>query len=217
MAFANLIISQSSEIDGIIIDGMLSETTSQTMVTTTNPLENGVLVTDHVVEQPRTFALQGIITNTPLMGAGFIDGLVTNVAYELGGVVSRVSGLIGSSLPSGTSRSQQGYNSLRALMLAKKTITIKTNLGDIEDLIFTSLTISQDKDSSNAILFSATFVEILIVRQNIEGVDSTKITDAGTAAALASQTNFGNSTGVLLSSARETSFLNSSTGVLANL
>lgn len=210
MAFENLILSKSSEIAGIKIDGVISETTNETMLVPTNPLESGVVSVDQVVRQPRTFVMEAVITDTPLLGAGFGD----STAYTLGGVVNRSTGIVGASLPSGAGRSQQGYQRLRRLMLAGDFIEIETNLGKISNLLFTSLGLSQNVSTARSLFFTATFLEAIVVSSIVEGINGGNISNSEDAASLGSQGNGGRVNAIALNDSQETTLLRSSTGGL---
>lgn len=153
--FANLLIRERRKIGGIAIDGVISEQTSRTMRATEFPVESGDTISDHIIRQPMQYQMEGVITDTP-MG---LDGILETVSS----VVDGVSGLFGSSENSAFTRSQQIYDELIKLMEKREVIEIQTTLGLIRNLAFETITVSQDKDNSRSVFFSATFKEVVFV------------------------------------------------------
>lgn len=196
-------------IGGIRIDGSIQEETAQNMRVTQNPVESGETVADNILEEPRRFTMQGVITDTPLGIGAFTD--IT--AYSIGGGISRFTGLLGSSTPSGATRSSSAYQSLRALQRSKQLLTVESNLEVFENLAFENLSVTQDKDTSKAIFFTASFVEVLIVESEFRGIQPENV--AGTpeqAADLSSLTNAGTKSTRTLTAAQEESYINSAKG-----
>ena len=209
MAFENLLIRSPATIGGLRIDGSIEEDTSQSMRVTQNPVESGEIVTDNIVEEPRRFVLTGVITDTPLGVGAFTD----SSAYAIGGGISRFTGLLGSSTPSGATRSSSAYQALHAMMLRKELISIDTNLGTFENLAFQSLSVIQNKSTAKAIHFRATFMEMLIVSSQYQGLQPENIVGtSGDKAAHATVTNSGAKATNLLTDVQETTTLGSALG-----
>jgi hypothetical protein len=51
-------------------DACLEETHDGTATVTSNPVERGSAITDHVRQDPKTYTVRGVITNTPITAAG---------------------------------------------------------------------------------------------------------------------------------------------------
>lgn len=82
----------------VVLDATLSNDRGQAMEVTSDTIEDGSTVSDHIIKQPGTFALTGKITRTPLFDEpsetrleDIIDDLFT--LTESGRLVSVVDGL----------------------------------------------------------------------------------------------------------------------------
>jgi len=203
MAFENLLITVKRQIGGIKVDGVITESTERTMRVTTNPVESGVNIADHVIQEPLRYSMTGVITDTPIGAAAF--------SQLAGSVVDAATGIFGESESSGATRSQQAYNELVALMNAKEIITVDTTLQKYEDLIFESIVVNADKNTANGIHFSASFVQAFIVKTSRQKVDAENIEGSEDKAALSSKSNSGFNGGSPATPA-ETSTIASSVG-----
>ena len=183
MAFENLLITVKRQIEGIKIDGVITESTARTMRVTTNPIESGKNVSDHVIEEPLRYNMTGVITDTPVGAAAFSE--------LAGSVVDIATGIFGQSESSGITRSRQAYNELVALMQKREKVTVETGLQRYEDLIFESIVVNADKDTSNGIFFTATFLQVLTVVTGRQFIDSDSIDGDENSAAFANKSNAG--------------------------
>lgn len=183
MAFDNLLITTKRKIGGIKVDGVITETTQVTMRVTTNPVESGANISDHIIEEPLRYSMTGVITDSPIG----IEG-ITQLA---GSVVDAVTGIFGQSEQGRKTRSKQLYKELVSMMRSRQLITVKTSLEDYDDLIFESISVNGDKDTSNGVHFSATFVQALLVHTAREIIDRGFIDTDENKAAYASFTNAG--------------------------
>lgn len=168
MAFENLIIRDAHKIGGIVIDGIISEITVRTMRMTTNPVEDGNTISDHIVKEPMQYTLEGAITDTP-MGLAGIQSAVT-------GVKDSVSGLFGASEDSGQTRSQNVYFALVNLLESRGLLKVDTSLKTYDNLVFETITVNQDKTNSRAVFFTATFKQALITVSSSSELDAENIT-----------------------------------------
>lgn len=178
MAFENLIIRNVHKIGGIQVDGIVRESTEVSVRATTNPVEFGADITDHIIRNPKRITLEGVATDTPLGAAA-----ISNLASTIGGVADSVTGLFGSSEPKGLTRSQQVYKDLVDLLELREPIELITKLKTYDELIFESITVDQDKNTSRAVFFTATFIEIITVfgarSSDTVDQDNTTTTEAG--------------------------------------
>ena len=182
-AFQNLIITNKRNIEGITIDGVITENTVRQVRVTSNPVEDGVNISDHVIEEPLRYSMTGVVTDTPIGAAAFSE--IGNTVIDL------ATGLFGQSESSGVTRSKQAYLELKELMRKRELITVETSLEKYDDLIFESINVNTDKSTANAIHFSATFIQVLIVKTSRQEVDSSSIDSLEESAAFSSKTNAG--------------------------
>ena len=122
------------------LDATLSETHTLESTATTNPVEDGVAVSDHLRLQPRAVSVQGIIANTP-------------VKLEAGKEYPR--GQAG--------RASAAYETLRKLRESKQLVTLVTALGHYPNMMMTSLVIPRERQGE-ALQFTAQFRELILVR-----------------------------------------------------
>ena len=201
MAFDNLFFRTKSEIGGIAIDGSISESVTRSVRATTNPIENGSNITDHIIQEPIKVIVEGVVTDTPIGMAAFTSGS----ASTIGGVVDSVSGLFGQSTQSGLTRSQQAYNELVKIFNKKELIEITTRLETYTNLIFESIVVNQTKTTSRSVFFTASFVEALIVLSTSSIVDGDNITLDDNAANLGEFENGGNASTTVANATSESS------------
>jgi len=183
MAFENLLITFKRKIGAIKIDGVINESTQRKMRITTNPIENGATISDHIIEEPLRYVMKGTITDTPLGAAAF-----TELA---GSVIDAATGIFGKSESSGTTRSNQAYQELVKLMKARESITVETKLEKYEDLLFESITINTNVSNSNGISFTASFLQPLTVVIARQAVDQDSIDTDENSAAYGNKSNTG--------------------------
>ena len=183
MAFKNLIITVKKKIGGIKIDGVITESTRRSAIVSSNPIENGSNISDHVIKEPMRYSMTGIITNTPIG---------SDAATQLfGSVVDVVTGIFGKSEQGGISRSRQAYQNLVELLEAGELISVDTGLRSYDNLIFESISVDANKETSNGISFSASFVQAIIVQSARQDVDRDTIDGSENSSAFAAQGNSG--------------------------
>ena len=115
MAFENLLIRTNRDIGGIVLDAVISETTTSNVRVTRNPVELGADINDHAIIEPKEYSLEAVVSDSPLFGVGSGD-LVTT------------SGFFGSSSDDSRTRSQAAFDALIALQESREPISIQTGL-----------------------------------------------------------------------------------------
>ncbi len=153
MAFENLLIRSNKQIGDITLDAVISETTSSTVRITKNPVELGADINDHAIIEPKEYTLEGVVTDSPLFGLGVISNI---------GNTFTQSGFFGSSSEDSRTRSQSAYDALIALQEAREPINIQTGLKQYNNMLISNISVTQNKDNSKAIFFTAKITEIII-------------------------------------------------------
>jgi hypothetical protein len=74
-----------------------------------------------------------------------------------------------------SSRSRKEFEKLIKLLEDRNLVSVQTNLGLYKDLCLTSLNVSQDKDTSLSVHFTAEFTELIVVDRLLETLDKDKI------------------------------------------
>jgi len=184
MAFENLIIRNVNKINGITVDGILTESVNVEVRVTQNPIEEGADVSDNVVLAPNIITLEGVISDSPL---GF--AAVAAISKTIGSAFDSITGEFGGSTET---RSQQIYNELVSMLKERKFIEIQTTLGLYENLIFQSIFVDRNKQTSRAVFFTATFLEVFVVSSaTAEDVEHGEISGDAESNAWASPQNDG--------------------------
>lgn len=155
MAFENLFIRTQKSLGGIQLDAVLSESHSTPMRLTTNPIELGADITDHVIIEPIELVLVVEVSDTPLGVAAF------------GAIVDLITGLFGTSTTSNLTRSNAAYNALVQLKNAREPIQVQTRLRLYKDMLITNIPITQDKNSSRIASMTINLTEALITESQI--------------------------------------------------
>lgn len=153
MAFENLLIRTNRDIGGIVLDAVISETTTSTVRVTRNPVELGADINDHSIIEPKEYSLEAVVTDSPLFGVGALA--------QIGNLLTS-SGFFGSSSEDSRTRSQAAFDSLIALQETREPINIQTGLKQYSNMLISNITVTQDKDKSRAIFFTAKLTEIIL-------------------------------------------------------
>ena len=136
-----------SSIGGITMDVALSETHTAQSEISENPIETGESVADHVRLMPLELEIEGIISDSPITVLGPITGIFSTITKILGN----------------TSRSIDGYNQLLTLWKTREPFVVVTGLKVYENMILTNLSVPRNAQNANAIQFTATMRQVLII------------------------------------------------------
>lgn len=117
----------------IELDAALDENHEWSAEATSNPVEVGAPVTDHVIDQSDKLRIKGFVTDTPLTSSA--------------------------SLPQ-ISRSQDVFDLLYELIKLKEPMTVYTKHKIYDEMVLTNVTIPRTAGVGEAIEFSAEFINI---------------------------------------------------------
>jgi len=121
------------------------------------PVESGAWFSDHIVIEPVTVKISGLISD--------INPGMENLGIP--SILSPVSSLLNQSF---SSRTASTWNQLKALQTSRIIFAIDTGIEVYENMCITSLSVKQDKDSLTSLRFTANCQEILVIdieqRQN---------------------------------------------------
>lgn len=124
---------------GLVFDAVFEETHEAELEVTDNPVETGVVVSDHAFMKPLKVTLSAGVSDTPLVVA-------TDDTFA-----------------SDSGRSKRAYELLAELQKRAEPFDLQTGLKLYQNMICTSIRTSQDKDSDGALLFTASIREVIIV------------------------------------------------------
>lgn len=118
--------------DGTVLefDATLSETHSGSSQPTDHPVEDGSVVTDHVIDQPDKLEIHGVISNHPIL---ILASVRAQPSVEGGDPATRA---------------EDAYAAIVRLQKTATLITVGTRLQDYEDMLITDRSVTRDKDTS---------------------------------------------------------------------
>lgn len=125
--------------DGLVFDAVFEETHESELEVTDNPVETGVVVSDHAFMKPLKLTISAGVTDTPLSVA------------------------TGDPFASDAGRSKKAYDLLLRLQRAAEPFDVQTGLKLYKNMVVTGLRTAQDKDTANVLVFQADLREVLIV------------------------------------------------------
>lgn len=123
---------QSVEFDTVIL-----ETHHAEMVVTDNPVETGVVISDHMYRQPRVLSIDAAVSDVRLVGTG-----ADRFDSEAG-------------------RSSAAWDYLNKLMESAEPFKVQTGLKLYENMVISALTVDQNKLSAAVLFFRAELREVI--------------------------------------------------------
>lgn len=130
-------------------DVMIEENHEWTADITTNPVEVGSPVADHVLLNSDKFRVTAMVSDSSLVGSFYND------------IARRIIGQ-----PPGTqteTATQLAFNMLRSMFEAQQTLTVYTKYKTYSDMVISSIGIPRSNVNGNSIQFSVEFMHIRVV------------------------------------------------------
>ncbi len=140
-------------------DAVLSETISASSTVTSNPIESGAEVNDHIFTNPKIYTLSAGVTNTPL--SLLSDDIFTTGIFTVG--------------ESGGGRREAAWEVLNILHDTGETFSVQAGLELLDNMIITSIDATTDAATQGALLFSATLQQLTIVDTAIEQLSAEQL------------------------------------------
>jgi hypothetical protein len=125
-------------VGGLVFDATFEEKHTSELEVTDNPVETGVVVSDHAYMKPYKLTISAGVSDAqlhPRVGDQF----------------------------QGASRSKTAYDLLLKLQAAAEPFDVQTGLKLYNNMICTSIRVSQDKETSQVLSFEADFRSVLVV------------------------------------------------------
>ena len=155
MSFENLFIRTEKSIGGIQLDAVISESHTNEVSLTSNPVEFGAEITDNAVVQPKQLNIIVEVSDTPM-------GIIAR-----GQIVDPVTGLFGTSTDENLTRSNSAYTRIIQLQEEREPIEIQTKLKLYTDMVITKVTTVQDKDTSRIARMSIDLQQVIITESEV--------------------------------------------------
>lgn len=147
MSLAQLFFSEKNAIGdattGVIeFDVTVSESATAKARATKNPVENGADITDHVIIEPMTFGVSGIVSNTP---------------------VKYLAGIQSGTFLTGNRPAKTAWDKLLELQASREPFVLAQGLKSYSNIIITGLSTTTDATTGGSLFFSAEMEEIILV------------------------------------------------------
>ncbi len=143
MAITQLLFKKGNFIGDIELDVVINEGANSTSRLTKNPVENGADINDHVIIEPMTFSMTGVVSNAS-------RNIIEAAQSPFGQIGIQT-------------KAQIAWESLLELQISRTPFTLVQGLKSYENVLITSLAETQDKDTSNALYFTASLSEVILV------------------------------------------------------
>ena len=124
----------------IELDAMLDELHEWSADATSNPVEDGAPVTDHVIEQADKLTIRGVVTDAPLNASSSILGFIGGGSAD--------------------NKTQTVFDLLDTLIKKREVLTVYTKHKTYSDMVLTNVTIPRSAGVGEAIEFRAEFIHI---------------------------------------------------------
>jgi len=147
----------------IVFDAVKSEDHSLSATVTEHPIEDGSVISDHVIHQPDTLSIEGLVANSPInyvdsyAVTGRDDSLYTaetigsfNNIYTSGGPktgqvsTSKLGAIYLINKDAAASKANAAYSIMKKIMKKSIPLTVKTGLDVYTDMIITEIKSHRD-------------------------------------------------------------------------
>lgn len=155
--------SFGNQYGNIELDAALSENHEWSAEATSNPVEQGSPITDHIIEQSDKLNIRGFVSDAPV-----------NVSQSLSSFFN---------FGSTEKRTQSVFDLLHQLIKLKEPLTVYTKHRIYDDMVLTNVTIPRSSSVGEAIEFTAEFIHIRKVTTQMvdipKGISPKKSAKAG--------------------------------------
>lgn len=146
MALSQFIFKKGNFIGEIELDVIVNESAEADSDITSNPIENGADVNDHIIIKPMIFSITGIVSNTKVKPFP----------------ISQISTFTSDSTPAA-----DAWEALLELQASRTPFTWVSNLKAYDNVVIKNIRESQDKDTSNSLYFTANLKEFIYVGSQV--------------------------------------------------
>jgi hypothetical protein len=152
----------------IQLDASIKESHSRESPPSEFPIENGEVISDHIIIKPFQLEITGIISDTPIGGLkGYLTEAATSVTSALLPPVALLGASAGVALLNANSKAKspsvQAYLQLLQLQSNAKPVDVLTSLNRYANMWIKSISVPRDSDTGKALLFTVGFVQLLLV------------------------------------------------------
>ncbi len=152
----------------IALDASLKELHGKEATATEFPIENGLVVSDHMIQRPTKLEITGIISDTPIGG---VQGLVTQAATTVAsallppvGVVAASAGLaLFNAISKSKSPSVAAYQQLLSLVNTATPVNVITALARYPSMWIEKVSVPREADTGQILLFTVNLIQLTLV------------------------------------------------------
>jgi len=148
MSIAQLFFKKGNFISTVSLDIIISESAAATVRVTENPVEFGANMNDHIIVEPMTFTVSGVVSDISSSKVGQFLQIPTVFSKS-------------------TSKSKEAWEELLELQINKTPFTLIQGLKEYRNIVIISITEKQDKDTANGLFFTATMKGIIFAGAEI--------------------------------------------------
>lgn len=139
---------------------------------TENPVEDGIVMTDHVDVNPDVLSFEGIMSDAPITLTAAVLGNVAGAVPAIGGFAGTVAGALftgavatlgGLLLNTTGNRVQEANDAMLDIQKKAIPVTIITGLKTYKNMILQTYNPTENAENGGALVFQATFKEIRAV------------------------------------------------------
>jgi len=138
-----------TELGDISFDAVLNENITATSTITSNPIETGAEVNDHIFDNPKIYTMIGGVSN---ISFNPLDSDIFNA----------VSGLFGESAD-GAGRKVTAWETLNRLKTIGEPFTVQSGLESIPNMVISGLEADNNASTYKSLVFTATLTQVIIV------------------------------------------------------
>lgn len=152
----------------IQLDASLRETHSRRSPASKFPIENGISISDHMIIEPFSLELNGIITDSPIgtvqqiltsLGTSAISSLLPPIAPIAGAAAYAII----SSLKNSPSPSVQAYAQLLQLQQNSQPFDVLTSLFRYPSMWIEEVSAPRDNETGNSLIFTVKLSQLILV------------------------------------------------------
>lgn len=137
--------------NALTFDSVIRESHTSELSITDNPVETGVVLSDHAYMQPLKLSMEGAFSNTPIYQEHTGGGV---------GVIVGGDG-IKAAADNGLPRASNAWNVLTSIQAMAVPFDVQTGLKLYKDMVILRLSADQEKESVGALFFSADLRQVL--------------------------------------------------------
>jgi hypothetical protein len=157
-----------ARIGDLILDVLIEETENLTNRVTQFPVEDGSQVSDHVVNDPDTLTIVGMVTNSPIRShGGPADGQARATIPVLDHVVGTALNF-----------AELALAYLKQIRKNKTAVTVITKRGRFENMIVQSFRRTKDRNTGDALTFTVDLIAIRKVKLQFVAAPTRRTTSA---------------------------------------